>query len=286
MSMRLPLSLRQCGLGVLTVVIAGLFSGGISAAQSADEYAALIAQAKADLNAGNAAKALEKAQQAEKIDTNGWEAYVVAGAAQQLEKSYEAAIDSFATALAVAPEDRRSAINELLKKHAREMLKDAAPQTQTSGRVGVIDVQAAITSTSEGKHAAAELQSKFAPRQTELQNLQKQLEDIQARLRTGANTLTDDEKARLTRAGENIQQSYQRKSKDAQDDFQLAQREVVDNIGRKMIDVLNRYSHDNGYAMILDRSGQSTPVIYAANSSDVTQEIVRLYDAKYSANGK
>jgi len=150
-------------------------------------------------------------------------------------------------------------------------------------KVGVIDVQVAITSTSEGKQAAAELQSKFAPRQTELANLQKQLEDIQTRLRTGATTLSDDEKARLSRDGENIQRSYQRKSQDAQDDFQQAQRDIVDTIGRKMIDVLTKYSHDNGYAVILDRSGQSTPVIYAANSTDVTQDIIRLYDQTYPA---
>jgi outer membrane protein len=150
-------------------------------------------------------------------------------------------------------------------------------------KVGVIDVQVAITSTSEGKQAAAELQSQFAPRQTELTNMQKQLEDIQTRMRTGQTTLSDDEKARLAREGDQLQRSYQRKSQDAQDDFNEAQREIVDRIGRKMIDVLSKYSRDNGYSVILDRSGQSSPVIFAANSIDVTQEIIRLYDQTYPA---
>jgi len=148
-------------------------------------------------------------------------------------------------------------------------------------KVGVIDVQVAITSTSEGKQAAAELQSQFAPRQTELTNMQKQMEDIQTR--TGQTTLSDDEKARLAREGDQLQRSYQRKSQDAQDDFNEAQREIVDRIGRKMIDVLSKYSRDNGYSVILDRSGQSSPVIFAANSIDVTQEIIRLYDQTYPA---
>src|ERR1700747_3835474 len=92
----------------------------------------------------------------------------------------------------------------------------AAP---TVTKVGVINVQVAITSTSEGKQAAAELQSQFAPRQTELTNMQKQMEDIQTRMRTGQTTLSDDEKARLAREGDQLQRSYQRKSQDAQDDF-------------------------------------------------------------------
>jgi outer membrane protein len=156
----------------------------------------------------------------------------------------------------------------------------AAPAT---AKIGVIDVQVAITSTAEGKQAAAELQSQFAPRQTELTNMQKQMEDIQTRLRTGQTTLSDDEKARLGREGEQLQRSYQRRSQDAQDDFNEAQREVVDRIGRRMIDVLNKYSRDNGYSIILDRSGQSSPVIFAANSTDVTQEIIRLFDQTYPA---
>jgi outer membrane protein len=149
----------------------------------------------------------------------------------------------------------------------------AAPAATT--KIGVIDVQVAITSTAEGKQAAAELQSQFAPRQTELTNMQKQMEDVQTRLRTGQTTLSDDEKARLGREGEQLQRTYQRRSQDAQDDFNEAQREIVDRIGRRMIDVLNKYSRDNGYSIILDRSGQASPVIFAANSTDVTQDIIR-----------
>jgi outer membrane protein len=170
------------------------------------------------------------------------------------------------------------------------LLAPAAMWAQAGGaaaaattKIGVIDVQVAITSTAEGKAAAAELQSQFAPRQTELTNMQKQMEDIQTRLRTGQTTLSDDEKARLGREGEQLQRTYQRRSQDAQDDFNEAQREVVDRIGRRMIDVLNKYSRDNGYSIILDRSGQSSPVIFAANSTDVTQEIIRLFDVSYPA---
>src|SRR5580700_3244964 len=133
------------------------------------------------------------------------------------------------------------------------------------GKVGVINVQVAITSTAEGKQAAAELQSQFAPRQTDLDNMRKQLDDLQARLRTGQTTLSDDEKARLTREGDVLTRTYQRKQQEAQDDFNDAQQDVVNRIGRKMMAVLDKYSKDNGYAVILDTSAQQTPVVYAAN---------------------
>jgi Skp family chaperone for outer membrane proteins len=148
-------------------------------------------------------------------------------------------------------------------------------------KVGVISVSAAIQSTAEGKQAAAELQSQFAPRQTELDNLRKQIEDLQTRLRTTSNTLSDEEKARLAREGDQLSRTYQRKQQESQDDYTEAERELVDRIGRKMIDVLDKYSSDNGYILILDTSAQNTPVIFAAKTTDVTQDIIKLFDQSY-----
>ena len=148
-------------------------------------------------------------------------------------------------------------------------------------KVGVINVQAAIASTAEGKQASAELQSQFAPRTTELENLRKQIEDLQTRLRTGQATLSDEEKARLSREGDQLTRTFQRKQQDFQDDTNEAQQDVINRIGRKMISVLDKYSKDNGYSVILDTSSQQTPVMYAASGVDVTQEIIRLYDQNY-----
>ena len=100
-------------------------------AQNGGEYSNLVAQAKADLNLGNVAKALEEAQQAEKLDSKGWEAYVVAGAAQELQKVYDAAVDRFTNALTNAPEDKRAAIKQLLLKCMQEE-PAAASSSQTA----------------------------------------------------------------------------------------------------------------------------------------------------------
>ena len=150
-----------------------------------------------------------------------------------------------------------------------------------SAKVGVLSVQAAIASTAEGKQAAAELQSQFAPRTTELQNLQKQIEELRSRLQTGQSTLSDEEKARLQREGDQLTRTFQRKQQEFQDDTNDAQQEVVNRIGRKLVDVLSKFSKDNGYSIILDTSSQQSPVLFAANQIDVTQDIIRLYDQSY-----
>ena len=149
------------------------------------------------------------------------------------------------------------------------------------GRVGVLNMEVAITSTQEGKQAATELNAKFAPRQTELQNLQKQLQDIQTRLQTTSNTLSDEEKYRLQREYETLNKTAQRKQQEDQQDFQDAQQDLINTLGRKLMTVLDKYSKENGFSLILDESSQQTPIIYAANTIDVTQDIIKLYDQNY-----
>jgi len=157
----------------------------------------------------------------------------------------------------------------------------AGAAAATPLKVGIINVQAAIANTAEGKAAGAELQSQFSPRQTELQNMQKQIEDNQTRLRTGQSTLSDEEKARLARELDTLNRTFQRRSQDAQDDYNAAQQDVVGRIGRKLMDVLEKYSKENGYTVILDSSSQQTSVLFWANQIDITQDIVRLYDQNY-----
>jgi len=148
-------------------------------------------------------------------------------------------------------------------------------------KIGVLNMEVAITSTQEGKQAANELTSKFAPRQTELQNLQKQMQDIQTRLQTTSNTLSDEERYRLQRELETLNKTAQRKQQEDQQDYQDAQQDLINQLGRKLMTVVDKYSKDNGYAVIFDESSQQTPVLYRADAIDVTQDIIKLYDQNF-----
>ena len=160
-----------------------------------------------------------------------------------------------------------------------------APGAAASGKVGVVDVRQAIVATSEGKQASAELQSQFAPRQSELEGLNKQIADIRQRLSVGADKLSADEGARSQRQGEVLSRQLQRKQDEYQEDVNAAQADVVDRIGRKLVDVLDRYSRENGFVIVFDSSAQNSPVLYKSTQIDVTQDIVRLYDQAYPVRG-
>jgi outer membrane protein len=148
-------------------------------------------------------------------------------------------------------------------------------------KIAVMNVRNAIVATAEGKLAQAQLQSQFAPKQNELQATQKQIEDLQTKLNAGSRTLSTDEQAKMRRDGEMLSRRLQRGNDDLNEELQAAQAEIVDSIGRKMLEVLDRYSRENGITVVLDTSAQGTPVVYGSQQSDITQEIVRLYDQAY-----
>jgi len=148
-------------------------------------------------------------------------------------------------------------------------------------KIVVLDVQGAIASTAEGKEAAAEMQSQFAAKQNELQALQKEIEDIQTKLNNGAATLSDEAKAELQRQGELYSHELQRGQDDFQEQVTAARQDIVDRIGRKMMDVVDRYARENGISIVLDSSVQGGSLLYRAQQTDITADIVRLYDQAY-----
>lgn len=150
-------------------------------------------------------------------------------------------------------------------------------------KVGTISLQAAIVNTAEGKQASAELQTQFAARSTELQNLQKQIKDIQAKLQSRQQVLSEGESGRLQREAERLTGTLQRKQQYFQEDLNAAQQNMMNNIGPKLAEVLSKYSKENGYSVILDTSSQQTPVVYGAPQVDVTEEITKLYDQSHPA---
>jgi len=149
------------------------------------------------------------------------------------------------------------------------------------GKFAVINIRQAIVTTAEGKQASAELQSQFAPRQTEIENLNKQINELRQRLAACEGKCSQDEMARLQQQGQKMTQRLDRLNNEYQEDVNSAQQEVIDRIGRKMVDVIDRYARENGDSAVLDSSAQGTPFLYVSSQIDITQDIIRLYDSAY-----
>jgi outer membrane protein len=152
------------------------------------------------------------------------------------------------------------------------------PAAHIPSKVGVIQIQAAIVSTREGQKATQEFQSKLEPRKKELDRKAGEIRDLQDKLARGGNAMAESAKTDLTRTIDAKTKSYNRDMEDAQAEADADQRKMVDELGQKMMQVIDRYAQANGYSVILDVSNPQTPVLYASNQIDVTKDIIELYD--------
>jgi outer membrane protein len=145
-------------------------------------------------------------------------------------------------------------------------------------KVGIINIQAAIISTKEGQAAAKELESKSAPKKRELEKAQADINLLRDKLNKMGSVGSEEQKQTLMRDIDQKTKSFNRQVEDAQSELDQEQSRVLNELGGKMLAVLDKYARDNGYALILDVSAQNTPVLFAASGIDVTQDIVSLYD--------
>jgi len=152
-------------------------------------------------------------------------------------------------------------------------------------KVATIQVQTAILSTKDGQKAAAELQTKFAPKKSEFEKKQADIQALQETLKKGQATMSEDARTKLMRDIDAANTKLQRDTQDAQADLDEEQQKIMQELGNKMMAVIDKYAQQNGIAVVIDVSNPQTPVLWGAPGIDITSEIVKLYDQANPGTG-
>ena len=125
-------------------------------------------------------------------------------------------------------------------------------------KIAVINIQQAIANTKDGKKASADLQTKFGPRNAALEKRQNDIQAMTDQLRKGNATMSDDAKAKMQREIDANTKSLQRDAETLRDDADQEQGKFVNEIGGKMMQVIDQFATQNGVAVVLDVSNQQT----------------------------
>src|SRR5262245_16387241 len=89
--------------------------------------------------------------------------------------------------------------------------------------------------------------------------------------------MSAEQKEKLMRDIDQKTKALNRDAEDAQAEVDQETGKIMQELGGRMMAVINKYAKDKGYALVLDVSSQQSPVLYAPD--DLTEEIVKLYDA-------
>jgi outer membrane protein len=161
----------------------------------------------------------------------------------------------------------------------------AQAQGQLPTKIAIIHVQNAILQTKDGQKAAGELTTRFAPKKADIEKKNSDIAALQDQLRKGTATMSEDAKNKLMRDIDANQKSLTRETEDAQSDLDQEQSKIMQELGNKMMAVIEKHATANGFAVVLDVSNPQTPVLWAASAIDITPEIVKLYDQANPGTG-
>jgi Skp family chaperone for outer membrane proteins len=155
-----------------------------------------------------------------------------------------------------------------------------AAVTPPTTKIGVVNLQAAVAYTNEGQRDLTELQKKFEPTQTELKGANDEIETLKKQLEATKDKLSDDERAKRVQAIEAKQKALERKFEDYQNDFGAQQQEIFDRILKQLYPVLDDFAKKNAFSVVVDASGQASPILWAADSTNITQALIDAYNVK------
>lgn len=156
----------------------------------------------------------------------------------------------------------------------------AANAAAAGSKIGVINIQMAIASTNEGRRDLESLQKKFEPKQQELKAANDEIENLKKQLAAQQDKLSDDERASRGRSIEQKQKTLQVNVENAEQDFLAQQNDIVNRIGGKLVQVLEKYAEANNLVLVVDASNPQSGLLYASRSVNIGPAIVDAYNAQ------
>ena len=159
-------------------------------------------------------------------------------------------------------------------------LVSAAPAVPASAKIAIINFQQAVAATNEGQRNFAQLRVKFEPKQAQLKAQSDEIDSLKKQLQDAGAKLSEPERDSRLRVIDEKTKSLQRSAEDAQNEASGAMNDMYQALAQKVYAVLDTYSNQNKFTLVLDTSAQQTPVLWANGSTDITKQIVDAYNVK------
>ena len=146
-------------------------------------------------------------------------------------------------------------------------------------KIVVINLQRAVLESDEIKKASTEMETKYKPRQQEIEKLQNEIQIIQQQLQTNAGKLNPQAEADLNAQGARKQRELQRKSEDLQADVERDRNEILQKSSQKMGEVVKKLAGEKGYDVVVE----ATNTIFFKPALEITTEAIAAYNKAYPA---
>jgi len=143
-------------------------------------------------------------------------------------------------------------------------------------RVALIRMQEAIKDTKDGKKAETTLRKEIDDRQKKLQAEGQKIQAAMEELRKQGAVLDEKTRAEKEASIQKQVMGFEESKARNQQEFQKRDQEISEPIIKKLRSIVSDVAKEKGYTLVIDTNS----VVYAETSDDITDEVIKRYDAK------
>jgi outer membrane protein len=145
-------------------------------------------------------------------------------------------------------------------------------------KIGVVDIDQAISSTTEGKAAREEFARKQREAEAKIQPMIEKYQGLEEDLKQKKFVLSDEALFQKQLDLAQMRNEIETKMKELEGQLQLDQKRLEGPLTKKLVDVIESAGKEAGYTMILRRG--SPGLLYTREALDITDLIIEKYNKK------
>jgi outer membrane protein len=145
-------------------------------------------------------------------------------------------------------------------------------------KIALVNFEQVVLASNEGQQVTLATQKKYEPKRADLEKLAAEVDSMKKSLQAAPTTLPDDERASRLRAIDTKEKQLNRDAEDAQTAYNAEWQEALGKVAQKIATTMKNYAQTNGYTILLDVSAQSSNVLWALPSTDISQAVVDAYN--------
>jgi len=170
-----------------------------------------------------------------------------------------------------------------LRLAAAALALAAAPAARAELKLGYVDFQRAIKEVEEGKVTGAALKKEADEKQKQLNARMDELRRLQEDFQKQAQILTPEARAAKAAEVERKTMETQEIYVKLQQELSAKEREAMRPLADRLTAVTREIAEADGFTMIFDR--ESAGLVFAPAALDLTNELIRKYNAKFPPGG-
>lgn len=142
-------------------------------------------------------------------------------------------------------------------------------------KIGYVDFNKVQVESKAGKNAVKTIETMFNDKQAQLDKRQKELEKLMDELDKQAPMLSADVKKQKEDKLQKDYKDLQRFKADSEEELNKKKTDIAQTMLQEVSGIIKKYGNEEGYTLILER----TVVLYAPDAVDITEKIIKAYDA-------